>query len=106
MGYAQIGIVGSLYFIIMSIPFGIMLSIPSCLLLWLSVYVLMGVQPKPLVSKLSLSIIGTILSALAFFIVFGQDDPSSHKETVIWALAYCSVIVGAIWYYKLAPESK
>jgi len=104
MGYAQIGIVSSLYFILMSIPFGIILSIPSFLLLWLSVYLLKKFDIDPLVSKISLSIISVILSAFAFFIVFGQDDPSTYKETTIWAFAYCSVIVGAIWYYEFAPK--
>ncbi|NVM67096.1 hypothetical protein FHW88_005417 [Mucilaginibacter sp. SG538B] len=106
MGYAKIGVTSSVYFILMSIPFGIILSIPSFLLLWLAVYLLIRFDVKTNQARGLLSVIGTALSSLAFYIVFGYDDPSSYKETVLWALPYCIVIVASVWYYRFVNESK
>jgi hypothetical protein len=96
---------GGLGFLLLSILYGIIISLPSWIILWFSTFSLFQLNYSTLVNKIWLSIIGTGLTILPFLLLFGSDDPITYVTTVPWALSYNIVIVAGIWFYKLKPMS-
>lgn len=91
----------SLSFIAFSVPYGLILSVPSFVILWLTTYGISRLKLSIMATKLWLSIVGTVLTALPFALIFGHDDPSGYLSTIAWATSYSLVIVVGIWFYKL-----
>lgn len=92
---------GALFFILLSIPYGLVLSIPSWLLLWISVWLVNRLSTSSIKKKWMLSIIGLVLSLLPFYLIFGHDDNPVGEGAIEWAVAYCIVILAGIWFYPL-----
>jgi len=98
----QTNLEGGILFVLMSLFYGLALSIPSYLLLLLSVYLSTRWLESGLVTKLILTVVGTSLTLIPFLLVFGHDDSITRIETIPWCFSYCVVIVIGIWLYKLA----
>jgi hypothetical protein len=88
-------------FIVFSIPYGLILSIPSCLLLLASIYVFNRMSLPISTSKIWLSITGIILTLIPFVIMYHSYDIERRPAVIPWAISYCLVIVAGIWFYKL-----
>lgn len=94
---------GSLGFILYSIPYGLVLSLVSWLLLWLSLCSLLMLKMSIKVTKLWLSLICTVLTLFPFWLIFGHDDANSLNGIGALAASYYLVILGGVWFYKLKP---
>jgi len=97
------GIKSSMGFIGYSIPYGLILSIPSWFffLTLLVIFEYTSVTIK--IKKTLLSMAGACLSFAPFFIFFQGDGDPKWFDTFLWGFFYCIVIVTGIWYYKLKP---
>lgn len=93
---------GIFYFVLLSIPYGLMLSLPCWLLLWLATSLLNRTRLTNKNKKLLLSVVGFLLAALPFYLIFGHDDKGFNLETIVWAASYMLVIVAGVWAYKLS----
>jgi len=91
---------GVFYFILLSIPYGLLLSLPCWVLLWLAVYLIGKTGLSITYKKVLLSVIGLALTVLPFYLVFGHDDGSNTLELWIWPFSYTLVIIAGIWFYK------
>jgi hypothetical protein len=90
-------------FIGYSIIYGLILSIPSWLLLLLVIVIVSKWGIVIGLKKTVLTIAGAILSLLPFYLLFRNDDYTSNKDVYIWAITYCFVIIGGIWIFKFKP---
>ncbi|MGF7039102.1 hypothetical protein M2273_002354 [Mucilaginibacter lappiensis] len=99
-GYFE-SIPSEIAFILFSILYGLILSIPSCLLLLGSLYVLNRMNLSISTSKIWLSITGIILTLIPFVIMYHSYDIERRPAIIPWAISYCLVIVAEIWFYKL-----
>ncbi|HEY4328004.1 MAG TPA: hypothetical protein VGN20_28730 [Mucilaginibacter sp.] len=93
----------ALGFIGYSIVYGLILSIPSWLLLWLAIIIVSKWGVAIELKKVALTVAGAVLSLLPFYLLFHNDDKSSDKDVCTWATTYCLVIIGGIWFYKFKP---
>jgi len=89
--------------IFLTLLFGLLLSMPSWLFLWMSAYLLNRLTDNILVIKLSLMILSIGLAILPFFLLAGTVSLSIHD--LIWFGPYPIIVVACIWLYKLKPES-
>lgn len=87
-------------FIGYSIPYGLVLTIPCWLILFLTVGSLVNRRLKMIYKKLLICIIGIALSILPFYLFFRGDDNGFDLYTKLWSLSYCVFIVGGVWLYK------
>ncbi|MHB8208454.1 hypothetical protein [Mucilaginibacter sp.] len=85
--------------ILLALLFGLLLSMPSWLLLWMSASLLNRLTGSVLVIKLSLTVLSTALAILPFFLLAGTTSLSSHD--LIWFGPYPIIVVACIWLYKL-----
>jgi len=96
----RIGLYGSLGFIGYSIPYGLVITIPCWLILFLSAGSLVNRKLKMIYKKSIISVVGVALSILPFFLLFRGDDNGFDLYTKFWSLSYCTFIVGGIWLYE------
>ena len=99
------GLVADGGFFLYSLPFGLVLSLPSWVMFWLSLHSVNMLNWGLVTTKLLISVIAVILTALPFVLLFGTDDPGSDKSLLIWPVCYCLVLVAGVWYYKLRPSA-
>jgi len=97
------GLKGSLGFIAYSIPYGLVLSIPCWLFLFLTAGSLIYRSFKMINKMLSLSSLGIILSISPFYLMFRGDDEGFDLYSLLWSLSYASVIIFGVWFYELEP---
>jgi hypothetical protein len=90
-------------FIVFSILYGLILSIPSCLLLLVSLNVLNRMNLSTTTSKIWLSIIAVLLTLIPFVIMYHSYDIERRPTIIPWAISYCLVIEAGIWFFKLKP---
>jgi len=81
--------------------FGLVLSIPSWLLLWMFTTLLSKSSLGMASVKAILSVIGVMLSIFPFIIIFSHDDNPLDPDVMIWVTSYSIVIVVGLWFYKL-----
>jgi len=96
------GLLGIFGFISYSIPYGLMLSIPSWGLLWISCIFINKRTATVRLKKIILSIIGAILSLLPFYLLFHLDDDNAHEDVITWSICYSVIIIAGVWFYKLS----
>jgi hypothetical protein len=82
------------------------LSIPSLLLLWLSSWQVTRYKATLPFRKWLLSLIGILLTATPFYIVFHSEESVRVEELAIWMSSYSLVIIAGVWLYKLKPVTK
>jgi len=102
----RIGLYGCLGFIGYSLAYGLVLSIPCWLILFLMAGSLVNRNLNMVYKKLLISIIGVALSILPFYLLFRNDDNGFDLYTFIWSLSYCSFIIVGVWFYELEPKAK
>ena len=78
--------------------FGLVLSIPSFLLLLSLTAIIVKRDFKPWYKKIILSFTGIALTLLAFYLY--QQNRMLHGENLQFAIVYALVIIAGIWYYK------
>ena len=81
--------------------YGLILSLPSWLLLLLTVWLTSFSDKSMHFKKVVITIAGCVLTVMPFYLVFGHDDDAGGADLLVWTLSYTVVIVGAIWFYKL-----
>jgi hypothetical protein len=94
-------LISALGFIAYSIPYGLVLSTPSFLILLLICYLINRYKIGLHVKKILLSTIALILAVLPFIIIFSHDDSGIDKDLIAWLSSYGIVIVSGIWFYRL-----
>jgi uncharacterized protein YacL len=94
---------GAIGFLLLSVLYGIIISSPCWLLLWLSLQCMMKLNMSTLLLKSCLCVVGLVLALLPFFLLFGHDDPITYVTTVPLAISYGLTVFAAIWLYKLKP---
>ena len=95
---------GSLGFIGYSIPYGLVLSIPCWLILFLSAGSLVNRKLAMAYKRVLLSVVGVVLSILPFYLLFRGDDSGFDLYTRLWSLCYCTFILAGIWFFELEPK--
>lgn len=94
-------------FIAYSIPYGLVLSIPSWLLFFACIYNISKFIRNLLTIRLIVTLVGSVLSLLSFYIIFHRDDDTTG--VIPWALSYCIIIIAGSWFYAFnanVTESK
>jgi lysylphosphatidylglycerol synthetase-like protein (DUF2156 family) len=99
----QTNLEGGVLFVLMSLVYGLLLSIPSYLLLLLAVYFSTRRMESGWVIKMFLTLVGMVLSLIPFQLIFGQDDAITQVVTIPWAVCYCIVVVISLLLYELKP---
>ena len=99
-----VGLAGGLGFIGYSIGYGLVLSIPC----WLILFLLSGslVNRKFRYKRTLITVVSTILSVAPFYLLFRGDDNGFDGDTLLWAFSYCAVIVAGVWLYRLEPKTE
>jgi hypothetical protein len=103
-GFNKANFEGAMGFILLSIPYSLILSLPCFFLLFLACFFVNLVSGATTTKKICLTIVGAVLAFLPFYLIFGGDDPSTYRTSMPWAVSYCIVIIGSIWFYKLEPR--
>ena len=98
--YSALGFIG------FSIVYGLVLSIPCVIILFLFAGSLVYRKLDMIYKKLLLSIVGIVLSILPFYLLFRGDDNRFDLYTFFWSLSYCFFIVAGVWFYELEPAYK
>ena len=81
--------------------FGLVLSIPSWLLLWMFTFLLCKSSLRMACVKTILAFIGFMLSIFPFILIFSHDDNPLDPDVMIWVIFYSIVIVTGLWLYEL-----
>ena len=92
-------------FYLYSLPYGLILSIPSWLLFWLLLHSLNMLRWNWVTTRVLFSIVAVILTLAPFILLFGADDPAGNETFLAWPMAYCFVLIAGIWFYKLRKVS-
>ncbi|WDF56450.1 hypothetical protein [Mucilaginibacter sp. KACC 22063] len=92
------GILGGIAFFIYV---GLVLSIPSWLLLWLSTFLLLRSKQRNEIKRVILTAVALVLSFLPFCLFLGRRSNEFDSEPLGWLVIYASIIVCGIWLYKL-----
>ena len=99
-------LIGRLYFILFAIVFGIIFSLPSWTILFLTTKFINRRQLSILQKKLLLLPVAALLTVAPFYILFSADDWNTQKETSLkFGAYYLATILGGILLYKLRPDS-
>lgn len=96
---------GALGFIGYSITYGLVISIPSWLILFLFSGSLVNRQLKLHYKRILITAVSIVLSILPFYLLFRGDDNGFDLYTKLWSFSYCSIIVAGVWYYRLEPKT-
>jgi hypothetical protein len=80
---------------------GMVFSIPSALLFWLSAYIITRQEIAWAYKKVILSVIGIALTLLAFMLY--ADGAMPGRSLLTYLTVYATVIVAGVWIYKLKP---
>jgi hypothetical protein len=88
---------------IFEIVIGGISSMPSALLLWLTVYLLSKTTLNCQAQKTVLTFSGVLLTALPFFFITGDLSLDTGVGYVI--ALYASTIIAGIWLYQLQPPT-
>lgn len=97
------GVKGQVGFIGYSIPYGLILSMPSWFFLLCTLVIFEYTNAKNLTKLIFLSIVGVSLSYAPFYLLFFNDDDFKWSDNFIWAGSYCLIIVSGIWLYNSKP---
>jgi hypothetical protein len=97
------GVKAELGFIGYSIPYGLILSIPSLFFLLTTLVIFEYTSAVVLTKRIVLSIVAILLTYTPFYLLFYSADDIRWFDTFLWASSYCMIIVGAIWFYNLKP---
>ncbi len=94
-------------YLLLFVIFGAVMSIPSLLLLWAITYVLTKGYLTQLKIKLTLTIVGVLLTCLPFCLFLGGFYFDINNEGTQIEIVYSVVIVASVWIFKLEyPETK
>ena len=94
---------GALGFIGLAIGYGLVLSIPCWIMLYLVSALMINGRLQLTHKKMLITGVGIVLCFSLFYLVFLGDD--FDMETWVWALCYCGIIVAGIWYYRFDEET-
>lgn len=83
---------------------GFIVSIPSCILLWLSTFLLLKGSYNTASKIAIISAVAIALSLLPFYILFSHDDNPWQQDLFIWIAAYIVAALISIWFYKLPTQ--
>jgi hypothetical protein len=86
------------YWISSAVSMGIILSVPSLVLFWLTTMCMKKIGRHQLLAKLFLTMPGIILAVLLIYFA-GQFREFAGDQYI--AIPYIATIVGAIWLYEL-----
>lgn len=97
----DIGFNGFFGFLGYAISYGLVLTTPCWLILFLFVGSLVNRNISTFNKRLMISALAIILTILPFYILFGHDDNFLDWDLIVWIISYLMVIVAGIWFYRL-----
>ena len=100
----DIGFNGFFGFIGYAIIYGLVLTIPCSVILFLFVGSLVNRKITEFYKRLMISILASILTILPFYILFHRDDNFLDWDLIVWVFSYLALIIAAVWLYRLEPK--
>ena len=97
------GFKAELGFIGYSIPYGLILSIPSWFFLLTTLVIFEYTNAAVRTKRIVLTVVAAILTYAPFYLLFYSADDIRWFDTFLWGFSYCLIIVSGIWFYKFKP---
>jgi hypothetical protein len=100
------GFKAELGFIGYSIPYGLILSIPSWFFLLTTLVIFEYTSASLLTKRIILSLVGSAVAFAPFYLLFYSSEDIRWFDTFLWGFSYIIIIVASIWFYNLKPLTK
>jgi hypothetical protein len=87
-------------FAVWSIPFGLVLSAPCWIVLWLVALIIDRRALNLRLQKIILSAAGMALCLVPYYFLIRENDGSVFDDTLSWVTCYCIVILVGVLFYN------
>ncbi len=89
-----------LAFLVQAIPFGLVLSVPCWIALWLMAQLASRRATHVKLQKIVVSAAGLALCLVPYYFLIRENDGSVFDDRLSWVACYCIVIIVGIMFYN------